>query len=111
MEELLLRFRQESAHREGLRYPVSLRQIAREYAALASGQGRSRREIAASLGLPEATLSRWQQQEPNAAENSSLHEVVVVDRAGEGPVLIMPSGMRVEGLRLAELVSVLGALG
>jgi hypothetical protein len=57
MEELLHRFRQAASEREGLRYPQSLRQLALQYAALASSRGGARREIARSLGLPEVTLS------------------------------------------------------
>jgi len=63
-----------------------------------------------SGGVPEGTLSRWQQEKakPRAP---ALHEVVVVERAvGGGPVLTMPSGVRVAGLSLAELVTVLEAL-
>lgn len=111
MEELVRQFRQEAAQREGLRYPPSLRQMALEYAEFACARGGSRREIAASLGLPEATLSRWQQENAKP-QTPALHEVVVVERAGEGgPVVTMPSGVRVEGLSLAELVTVLEALG
>lgn len=112
MEELVHRFRQEAAQREGLRYPLSLRQIALEYAELACARGGSRREVAASLGLPEATLSRWQ-QETAKPQALALHEVVVVEQAGGGggSLLTMPSGVRVQGLSLAELVTVLEALG
>ena len=42
----------------------------------------------------------------------ALHEVVVVERAGmRSPVLVMPSGARVEGLSVSDLVAVLEALG
>ena len=56
MEELARRFRREAERRLGLRYPHELRQLAVEYATKASAQGASRREIAESLGLNEATL-------------------------------------------------------
>jgi len=62
MEEWLHRFRQAASEREGLRYPQSLRQLALEYATVAANRGGSRREIAASLGLPEVTRSRWQKE-------------------------------------------------
>ncbi|SRR5579885_58617 len=112
MEELVHRFRQEAAQREGLRYPLSLRQIALEYAEQASARGSSRREIASSLGVPEATLRRWQ-QETTKPQALALHEVVVVERTADESALVltMPSGVRVQGLSLAELVTVLEALG
>jgi len=111
MEELLHRFRQAASEREGLRYPQSLRQLALEYAALVSNRGGSRREIAASLGLPEGTLSRWQKREVRPAA-PPLHEVVIVEPpGGAGPVLRLPSGAWVEGLSVGELVTVLRSLG
>lgn len=111
MEELARRFRRGVEHRRGLRYSPELRQLAMEYAALASAQGASRREIAESLGLSEPTLVRWQQGS-GAAGPTPLHEVVVVERAhASNPVLVMPSGARIEGLSVADLVSVLEALG
>lgn len=111
MEELARRFRRGAERRGGLRYCPELRQLAVEYAAIAATQGASRREIAESLGLSEATLARWQQG-TEAVGPASLHEVVVVERAHcSRPVLVMPSGARVEGLSVPELMRVLEALG
>jgi hypothetical protein len=111
MEELARRFRRGAEHRRGLRYSQELRQLAVDYATMASAQGASRREIAESLGLSEATLVRWQQG-TGAAGPAPLREVVVVERAhASAPVLVMPSGMRVEGLSVPDLVVVLEALG
>jgi hypothetical protein len=111
MEELARRFRRGAEHRRGLRYSHELRQLAVEYAMTASARGASRREIAESLGLGEATLVRWQQG-TGAAGPAPLHEVVVVERAHtSAPVLVMPSGARVEGLSVADLVVVLETLG
>jgi hypothetical protein len=82
-----------------------------DYATAASAQGASRREIAESLGLGEATLVRWQQR-AGVEGPAPLHEVVVIERAHtSNPVLVMPSGARVEGLSVADLVMVLEALG
>jgi hypothetical protein len=43
---------------------------------------------------------------------AALHEVVVVESAValDRPVLVMPSGVRVEGLSERELISILAAL-
>jgi Homeodomain-like domain len=111
MEELARRFRRGAEHRQGLRYPQELRQLAVEYATKALAQGRSQREIAESLGLSEPTLVRWQQG-TGVAGPVALHEVVVVERAhASAPVLVLPSGVRVEGLSVPDLVMVLEALG
>jgi len=54
-------------------------------------------------------LCRWQRARATAAP---VHEVVVVGaEAKASVVLVMPSGVRVEGLTVRELVTVLGALG
>src|SRR5262245_8173743 len=111
MEELARRFRRGAEHRQGLRYAPDLRLLAVEYATMASAQGVSRRQIAESLGLSEPTLVRWQEQ-IGAAGSAPLHEVVVVERAhGSSPVLVMPSGARVEGLSVPDLLRVLETLG
>jgi hypothetical protein len=108
MEELARRFCREAGARSGLRYSHGLRQVALEYAERAERSGRSQRQIAASLRVSEATLWRWQRP---AVEVAEIHEVKVVDEGGAvGPVLVMPSGVRVEGLKLSELVTALAAL-
>jgi transposase-like protein len=106
------RFRREAGHRLGLRYSPELRLLAVQYATMASAQGMRRRQIAESLGVSEPTLVRWQ-EEIGVAGSASLHEVVVVERAAHGsnPVLVMPSGARVEGLSVPDLLRVLETLG
>jgi len=108
MEELARRFCREAKERTGLRYSEELRRVALDYARAAEKRGKSWREIAETLSLSEVTLSRWQGNSGAVA----LHEVVVVESGGAGaPVLVTPSGVRVEGLSLRELISVLEALG
>src|SRR5258708_3591167 len=112
MEELARRFCRQGGERSGLRYSKESQQLALTYARAAERSGRSRQEIAAALCLSQATLFRWLQGGSQAAP-IPLHEVVVVE-SGEAAcsrVLVMPSGVRVEGLSLAEVVSVLEALG
>jgi hypothetical protein len=108
MKELAERFCRKAEERRGLRYPAGLRRLAVEYAVCAERDGRSRREVAAALRLPEATLERWRQTPAAAGE---IHEVKVMEAAADRAVLVMPSGVRVERLRLDELVSILAALG
>lgn len=108
MNDLARRFRLEAGRRQGLRYSSELRQLAVRYATAAGSM--SRREVAAELGLSEVTLARWLRGE--LASGAALHEVVVVEQVGSTrPVLVMASGVRVEGLSVGELVSVLEALG
>jgi hypothetical protein len=109
MDELARRFARAAQERGGLRYSPALRQLALEYAYAAAGNGRTQRQIAESLGLSEVTLCRWQKAR---AATAPVHEVVVVGgESAASVVLVMPSGVRVEGLTVRELVAVLGALG
>lgn len=108
MDELARQFCREAGRRCGLRYSSGLRRAAVEYAAAAERKGRTQQQIAEALGLCEATLARWRR---SPAESAAIHEVKVVEGETCGCVLVMPSGVRVEGLRLGDLVSVLVALG
>lgn len=111
MEDLVRRFRRGAEERLGRRYPESLKQLATGYAQTATARGRSLGEVASDLGICGLTLQRWLGQEP-AAVPTLLHEVAVLDRGpSNGPILVTPSGLRVEGLSLDELVSLLESLG
>ena len=111
MEDLVRRFRRVADDREGLRYPRALRQVAVEYAERSGRAGRSQGEAAAALGVSRATLCRWLRETTAAPAGAPLHEIrVVEDSPAAGLVLVLPSGVRVEGLTSDELVKVLGAL-
>ncbi len=113
MEDLAARFCRGAKERPGLRYSKELRQLAVEYARQAVVQGQSLRLIAERLGLSEWSLSRWLRRNVESGESHSLrvHEVRVTEKAlVSQPVLVMPSGARVEGLSMRELVEILGAL-
>jgi transposase-like protein len=113
MEELATEFSRRSKERGGLRYPEDLRQLAVEYACQAREQGHSRERIAGRLGLSESSLVRWIGRVSEVVPGGSLrvHEVKVTGAWPSPAVLVMPSGARVEGLSVSELVEILGALG
>ena len=115
MEELAEEFCRGSQARPGLRYSSELRAIAVEYAQQARAVGQGWRQIAIRLGLSEWSLSSWlrRSQEPAAGRVLRVHEVKVAGSPIEArqPVLVMPSGARVEGLSLGDLVALLRAIG
>lgn len=115
MEELAESFRRGSEARAGLRYSPELRQLAVEYAQQARGQGHSWRRIAVRLGLSDWSLEDWLRRSQEAPDARSLrvHEVKLTEPTVEAPppVLVMPSGARVEGLSLGDLAALLRALG
>jgi hypothetical protein len=113
MDELAARFRRGSQQRKGLRYPEELRRLAVEYSRQAARAGRSRRQISSDLGLSEWSLARWvgRGEARGRQGGSPVHEVAVVESSSAvGPVLVMASGVRVEGLSLSSLVAVLRGL-
>jgi transposase len=88
--------------------------------------GATQETVARELGLSPWTLSRWsvkarrskgrpvQKEKPEAAEAPAFHAVKVKPVAqgpGRGVVLHGPSGVRVEGLSISEVVRVLKELG
>ena len=115
MEDVAAEFCRGSEARSGLRYSPELRRLAVEYARQARVQGHSWRRIAVRLGLSDWSLGDWlrRSQEPHAAGGLRVHEVKLTEPAAlaGGPVLVMPSGARVEGLTMSDLVALLGAIG
>lgn len=113
MEQLATEFCQRAKERGGLRYPEELRQLAVEYAGRAREQGHSSHRIATRLGLSEWSLVHWLRRgsEVGASRGLRVHEVKVRGPAPSQAVLVMPSGARVEGLSVSQLVEILGALG
>ncbi|MFS8070157.1 MAG: hypothetical protein ACMG6S_27655, partial [Byssovorax sp.] len=115
MEDLAERFCREAKERRGLRYSKELQQLAVEYARQSRAQGHPRRRIADRLGLSEWSLSRWLRRDlgPSDRRVRGVHEVKLIEAetASSQPVLVMPSGARVEGLSIGDLVVLLRAVG
>lgn len=113
MHDLLARFRRGAQSRPGLRYSAELRRLAVSYARLARERGDRRRRIAGDLGVSEWSLARWLRRETEApaAARAAVFEVAIVDDAPPSrAVVVAPSGLRVEGLSVREIVAVLEAL-
>jgi transcriptional regulator with XRE-family HTH domain len=116
MEDLAAEFCRGAKERPGFRYSKELRRLAVEYTRQAREQGYSQRQIAERLGVSESAVVDWlrRAEEPDAPRRSRVHEVKLTEpavAAASQPVLVMPSGARVEGLSMGELATLLGALG
>ena len=118
MENRLRRLRARvRAHQAGrvapaIRYPEALR---REIMVRLDGAGGGRGAVAAlarALGVPARTLGLWRRR----ARRRAFRRVMVAGPtppaapAATTPVLVTPHGVRVEGLDLAGVVTVLRAL-
>lgn len=92
----------------GRGYPKALRARVLAYAERAAAAGRTRAEVADALGLAPVTLARWGQ--PARAAAPAFRPVVVAPEpvrtalAGGGVAVVLPGGVRVEGLSVEQAV-------
>jgi len=126
MEITLDEFRKEAAKRaKGRRrgppgYPVALRRFAVKHARERLAVGGTVTGAAKELGVADVTLTKWLKDgggSVTAGSGGSFREVVVETEpeacSGDAPspVLIMPSGARIEGLDVDGIIAVLKELG
>ena len=90
----------------GRRVPPELKAHVSSYAKGRRAQGTSYAAIGRELGLAEQTVQRW----CAGTSRPAMVPVEVVAEGRSGIALVAPSGYRVEGLSLDELVSLLRAL-
>lgn len=107
LEEKIESLRERAVKRETNRYSAKFKQDALKVVAQAKAAGWTQQLISKSLGMPWVTLKRW--KEKNTRENAGgFRPIKVVDH--QRATLISPSGWRIEGLTLDELVEVAGRL-
>jgi hypothetical protein len=104
----IVRVRQGGTGR-GCRYPADLRAAVADHVRSRRDRGEPWAAIGRELCLPVVTLQRW------LDGGSEGFRPVVVGPAegrvdGATPVVILPNGIRVEGLEVPELVALLRAL-
>lgn len=71
--------------------------------------GRPLKELIAEQGISEVTYYSWRRGEKRVAFRSV--SVTATQTVSTGPVLVTPSGYRVEGLAMAEMAQLLRFLG
>ena len=101
-------------HRErmGWRYPEALRRLAVEHCAERRRDQCSFSQIAKDLGISALTLSRWRSQ-VEASAQPRFREVRLEEPESTTPArlsIVIPSGVRIEGLDLAQAVELARAL-
>ena len=106
-EAATLRHALRTADRAGVGrgYPKTLRARVLAYAQRAAAAGRPRADVADALGLPIATLARWAQ--PTRPAAPAFRPVVVAPEPGRvapagGVAVVLPGGVRVEGLSVEQ---------
>lgn len=101
----------EGRDRTGWRYSASLRRLAIEYCRASRHAHQPFSEIAETLGISTVTLGRWLEKEDAP---SRFREVVVEPLAPKAVepqlAVVTPSGLRVEGLDLSQVIELSRAL-
>ena len=92
-----------------VRFPTKLREQVATWVARRREHGAWWSEIAREVGVPEQTLKRWSTPRSVAA---ALLPVEVIDAPPIGAVtLVTPTGIRIEGVSIADAIAMLRGLG
>ena len=117
MDEEIRRLRTEARRlaqgkpRSQVRYPDAFRRAAVIVARRRQEGGGSVMRLAREIGVSEPTLTKWlRPPSPGLRPVAVMERPAPVPPAGGSPVLIMPTGVRVEGLERDALIAVLRAL-
>lgn len=98
----------EGRDRTGWRYSASLRRLALDHCRSSRRAHQSFSEIARALGVSTVTLGRWLDAEPVEPSTTQFREVVLAPSApapaASQLVVVLPSGLRVEGLDLRQVL-------
>jgi transposase len=89
------------------RYSDEEIQEALEYCRKARAEGKSWREVSKDMGIHESVLLRWRKKTRAAGGPGFIPVAVREPKATGGPVLVLPNGWKVEGLKVEELVGIL----
>ena len=95
----------------GRRIPAALRARVITWTVARRTRGAGWRELARELGVPAGTLTRWLALRPAQAPPVALRPVTVLDAPARSPLrLVAPSGLRIEGVTLADVIAILRGL-
>lgn len=108
LTERIETLKEKAAARETLRYPEEVRQLAIELVDELRGRGLSQERTSQRLDIPWKTLQRWLRKRDESRRGANgFRPVGVAPKRDQGaPVLVAPSGWRIEGLSVDELVDV-----
>jgi predicted transcriptional regulator len=93
--------------RRGRCVPPELKARARAWITEQRAEGRTMSELATDLGVAVGTVLRWS----DGGVRALVPVRVVPDETPRAVVVVSPSGLRIEGLTLADAVRVLRELG
>lgn len=95
----------------GRRFPAALRERIIAWTVARRAGGAAWSELARELGVPAGTLKRWLTPRPERARQVALRPVAVTDEPVRRPLtLVAPSGLRIEGVTIADVIAILRGL-
>lgn len=98
-----------AARGRGKRFPTELRERIATWVRRRRDRGDWWCELASEVGIPAATLKRWMEQ--CGASAVAMLPVDVIDAPSGGTVtLVAPSGIRIEGVAIADAIAILRGL-
>lgn len=114
LSQQIVTLKEKAAARGSLRYPPMIRQMALGLVDELRAQGLSQERVSQVLEIPWGTIRRWKKKRDGekVGAGSGFRRVgmAAAARAADSPALVSPSGWRIEGLSLDELVEVAGRL-
>lgn len=97
--------------RPGFRFPPSLREQITAWVAVQRERGVWWCDLERQLGVPAETLKRWAVQQLRATPSLAMVPVDVIDAPPAGTVtLVSPTGLRIEGVAIADAIAILRGL-
>lgn len=95
----------------GRRFPAALRERIVAWTAARRARGDEWRELSRALGVPTQTLQRWAIPRPGRERGLALRPVTVIDEPPSRTVTVVsPSGLRIEGVTIADVIAILRGL-
>ncbi|WP_206524442.1 hypothetical protein, partial [Lujinxingia sediminis] len=92
--------------RDTMRYPRAFKDDAVELVSELSEQGWTQQAIGEALEIPWVTLNRWRDAATPGEEQAENFRPVTLSEPKTQPALVSPSGWRIEGLSVAQLIEV-----
>jgi hypothetical protein len=95
----------------GRHFPAPLRARVVAWVAAQRARGIGWPELARALGVPAPTLEHWTTSRPAQGHGVALRRVDVIDEPPRRTVTVVsPSGLRIEGVTIADVIAILRGL-
>lgn len=94
----------------GRRFPAALRERIITWTVARRARGDWWCELSRELGVPAQTLKRWAAQRPDRALSLRPVDVIDDELSTRTVTIVAPSGLRIEGVTIADAITILRGL-